>query len=240
MPSVQASRQTDPLLALLADRDADTRKLYAEYLRLGTWNVDEASDGPEALAKAIGSRPSIIITETRLPGISGYDLCGILKRDPITQTIPIVVVTADAHPSDLHRAKAAGADAVLVKPCLPEVLVAEVRRVIEESHRLRKRSAETRGRVAVLSARSEALLEKSEAQRRQMLSHAHHRHDTTTPPVTPPELICPDCDAALVYQRSHIGGVSEHHTEQWDYYECSAGCGTFQYRERTRKLRRVL
>jgi two-component system, cell cycle response regulator DivK len=239
MLSVQASRQTDPLLALLADRDADTRKLYAGYLRLGTWNVDEAADGPEALAKAIGKRPSIIVTETRLPGISGYDLCGILKRDPITQTIPIVVVTSDAFPADLHRAKASGADAILIKPCLPETLLAEVRRVIGESHRLRERSADALDRIAALSARSEVLLERSEAQRRRMLSHAHHRHDTTTPPVTPPELICPDCDAPLVYQRSHIGGVSERHPEQWDYYECSAECGTFQYRERTRKLRRV-
>ena len=40
MLSVQASRQADPLLALLADRDTDTRKMYAEYLRLGTWRVD--------------------------------------------------------------------------------------------------------------------------------------------------------------------------------------------------------
>jgi CheY-like chemotaxis protein len=239
MLSVQASRQSDPLLALLADRDPDTRKLYAEYLRLGTWSVEEASDGPEALAKAIGRRPNVIVTETALPGISGYELCNILKRDPITQTIPIVVVTADAFPADLHRARAAGADGVLIKPCLPETLLAEMRRVIDESHRLRERSADTRGKVAELSARSEALLEKSEAQRRRMLSHAHHRHDTTTPPVVPPELICPNCDAPLVYQRSHIGGVNERHTEQWDYYECSGDCGAFQYRERTRKLRRV-
>jgi hypothetical protein len=43
----------------------------------------------------------------------------------------------------------------------------------------------------------------------------------------------------LTYERSHIGGVSERNSEQWDYYECPSGCGTFQYRQRTRKLRRV-
>lgn len=42
----------------------------------------------------------------------------------------------------------------------------------------------------------------------------------------------------LQYERSHIGGVSHVHAEQWDDYECAA-CGTFQYRQRTRKLRRV-
>jgi hypothetical protein len=67
----------------------------------------------------------------------------------------------------------------------------------------------------------------------------HERHDTTAPPVTPPALICPQCDQLLAYQRSHIGGVSARHADQWDYYECPAGCGVFQYRERTRKLRRV-
>ena len=52
-------------------------------------------------------------------------------------------------------------------------------------------------------------------------------------------LVCPSCDQALKYLRSHIGGVSARHLEQWDYFECPAGCGSFQYRERTKKLRKV-
>ena len=42
-----------------------------------------------------------------------------------------------------------------------------------------------------------------------------------------------------MYRRSHVGGVSSKHSEQWDYFDCEAGCGTFQYRTRTRKLRKV-
>jgi hypothetical protein len=71
------------------------------------------------------------------------------------------------------------------------------------------------------------------------LSRTFHRHDTTKPPTAPPDLVCPVCDRRLVYQRSHIGGVSERHAEQWDDYECLAGCGVFQYRQRTRTLRKV-
>src|SRR5581483_11966846 len=82
--------------ALLVDRDADTRRMYAEYLRLGHWTIAEASDGREALAKAIATSPDVIVTETRLPGINGYDLCALLRRDSVTRTIPIVVVTGDA------------------------------------------------------------------------------------------------------------------------------------------------
>ena len=65
--------------------------MYAEYLAFGAWSVDQASDGREALAKAIASRPDVIVTESRLPGISGFDLCSILKQDPATRSIPIVI-----------------------------------------------------------------------------------------------------------------------------------------------------
>jgi len=54
----------------------------------------------------------------------------------------------------------------------------------------------------------------------------------------PPELTCPSCDRALYFDSSYVGGVSNRHAEQWDYFTCST-CGTFQYRQRTRKLRRV-
>ena len=64
--------------------------------------------------------------------------------------------------------------------------------------------------------------------------------DTTEPPTAAPELVCPTCDQPLKYLKSHVGGVSARHAEQWDYYECAGGCRTFQYRQRTRKLRRVM
>lgn len=225
--------------ALLVDRDSDTRRMYAEYLKFGAWSVDEAADGREALAKAIAARPDIIVTESRLPGISGFDLCTILKRDSTTQAIPIVMVTGDAFAADLQRAQSAGADAVLVKPCLPETLIGEIGRLLARSKELRTRAMTVRSRIGDQLAKSEMPLDRSQKTHRVALSRAHQRHDTTTPPVTPPALICPACDQPLAYQRSHVGGVSARNSEQWDYFECPQGCGTFQYRERTRKLRKV-
>jgi CheY-like chemotaxis protein len=101
-------------MALLVDRDSDTRKMYAEYLRLSSCVIEEAEDGREALAKAISHLPDVIITETRLPGISGFDLCTLLRQDEATCAIPIVVVTGDAFDTDVRRAQMAGADAVLI------------------------------------------------------------------------------------------------------------------------------
>jgi len=225
-------------LALIADRDADTRQMYAEHLRQLMYDVDEADDGREALAKAISRRPTVIVTETWLPGISGFELCRLLRTDKTTKAIPIVVVTGDGLASDVKLAEAAGADAVLIKPCLPGRLTAEIDRLLLRSQELRARGRAVRDDIAAHVARSSELVSRSQAKaRRVVMSHSHQRHDTTGPPAPPPALVCPDCDRPMRYVKSHIGGVSERQREQWDYYECV--CGTFQYRQRTRKVRRV-
>jgi CheY-like chemotaxis protein len=226
----------DPLLVLLADSDDDTRLMYGEYLRQSAVEIDEARDGREALVRALGRRHDVVVTETRLPGISGYELCALLRRDASTRKTPIVVVTGEAFPSNLDRARRAGADVVLVKPCLPDVLLTELHRVIARSQAPPERSDRPRARIATPVSRSQEL---EEVHRRRALSRLFGRYDTTTPPSPPPALTCPVCDKPLTYQRSHVGGVSERHPEQWDYYQCLDGCGVFQYRQRTRKLRQV-
>lgn len=237
MHSVVAASQVLSGTALLVDRDDVTRRSYADHLRQSAWATEEAADGREALAKALARRPDVIVTETHLPGISGYDLCEILKRDVATRGIPVVMLTADA----LQRATTSGADGVLSKPCLPAVLQAEIQRVLAISRDLSSRAAAAREKVHAQVASSTKRLDRArESARPAPLSHAYNRHDTTAPPVAPPDLICPECDHPLLYLRSHIGGVSARYAEQWDYFDCSAGCGTFQYRERTRKLRKVL
>jgi CheY-like chemotaxis protein len=235
MATISVDRHASPVpLVLLVDRDVDTRALYRHALTESGWQVDEADDGREGLAKAIVRHPSLVVTETRLSFIDGYTLCELLRRDHDTKDIGIVVLTADAYPSHVARARAVGADAVLLKPCLPEQLQAELRALIAYGAQVCERSAAVRMRASAQLARSAELLA-----RRATLVRTHERFETTTPPLTPPALRCPSCDRPLEYERSNIGGVSERHSEQWDYYSCAAGCGTFQYRHRTRKVRRV-
>src|SRR5438067_11041599 len=194
--------------ALIVDRDADTRRMYAEYLSLANYRIEEAADGRDALALVLANRPDILVMETRLPGISGYDLCSLLRNDAATQSLPIVIVTGDAFEADLRRARNAGADAVLVKPCLPEQLLVEVGRLLAQSVELRERGAATRAKVEEQLARADRALDRSRHLVRPMLSHIMKRHDTTAPPLPPPQLVCPACDQPLKYVRSHIGGVS--------------------------------
>jgi len=228
-------------LTLLVDRDADTRRMYAEFLTLSSCSIEEAEDGREALAKAIARRPDIVVTETRLPGINGYDLCNLLRADSATRDLPILFVTSDSFDNDLRRAERVGADAVLVKPCLPTTLLLEMQRLLQESCGLRERARGLRAKVRTQVERSDQLLAISRGQTRRLtLSRAHVRVETDAPPAAPPSLVCPTCDKPLVYARSHVGGVNARSSEQWDYFDCPSGCGTFQYRQRTRKLRCVL
>ena len=198
--------------------------MYAAHLRLAHFDVDEAEEGREALAKALGRRYDVIIMDTRLPGLDGYQLAQVLRRDSSTQMLPIVVVTGEGSASAIDRARDSGANAVLVKPAMPETVLTEVCGLLERS--TVATPLPDGGRQAQVRARMGHIL-----------SRAHQRGETLAPPIQPPKLVCPRCDTALVYRRSYVGGVSAKHSEQWDEYECTNGCGGFQYRHRTRKLR---
>jgi CheY-like chemotaxis protein len=221
---------------LIAVDHYDTLLSYKDCLKTVADEIDEATDGREALAKTIAQPTDLLVTETKLPGIDGYALCDLLRRDAATAAMPIVVVTAGVYPADLDRARRAGADSVLVKPCLPHVLLEEVRRLHVRSQDLRRRADDLRMRLRGQIAKAQALQARLPRQTR---SRAFARTETKHPPTAVPELVCPSCDRLLVYQHSHVGGVTEAQMEQWDYYECEGGCGVFQYRQRTRKLRRV-
>jgi CheY-like chemotaxis protein len=225
------------LLVLIADRDADTRHMYAEYLRFASCDSDEAEDGREALAKALSRHPDVIVTDTRLPIISGYEVCHLLKHDRATRTIPIIVVTGDAYPADVARARSAGANSVLLKPCLPDVLAVEIRRQVQEA-REPGRHISTVPRIERTFEGTKPSEGTDSTRQRLTMSRAHLRRETDMPPAVPPAMVRPRCDQFLMYERSHVGGVSERYPEQWDYDTCRKGCGTFQYRHRTRSCGR--
>ena len=214
---------------LVVDPDDDTRSLYREWLPICGCEVVEATDGREALAEALVRPPALVVTEMRLPFIDGYALCDILRRDHATKGVPILVVTSEARASELTRARTAGATAVLVKPATPEQILAEMQRLLVDG---------TAGQELVPEVQpEEAAAPPVPRQRR--ASKSLVRVATTTPPLAPPPAICPGCDRMLTYRHSHLGGVSEREREQWDSYAC-AGCGTFEYRHRTRRLRQLV
>jgi CheY-like chemotaxis protein len=213
---------------LIVDADDDTRSLYREWFQLCGFEVVEAADGRDALTLALIEPPALIVTEIRLPFIDGYAFCEIMRRDHATTGVPILVVTGEIRAAEQNRAKGAGATAVLAKPTTPEQMLAEARRLLDGV-------APASTAVIVAQPGGEVLHAK---RRRGALSKGLARIATRTPPLTPPAAICPSCDSVLTYKHSHLGGVSQREHEQWDWYVCPSSCGTFEYRHRTRRLRR--
>ena len=116
--------------ALIVDDDRDARELYTYYLAGEGMNTVEADDGMHGLAKATSLVPDVITTDLRLPRMDGVQLCRSLKQQDRTRDIPIIAVTGSASAREIEAAKQAGCVSVLLKPCLPETLLDEIKRVL--------------------------------------------------------------------------------------------------------------
>ena len=127
MTEVHGSGQT----ILMVDDFQDNREMYATYLRYAGFVVEEAVTGSEALEKAFATNPAVIIMDLSLPGMDGWEATRRLKADPRTKHIPIVVVSGHALEGSVRGAREAGCDAFLKKPSPPNVLLAEIRKVLK-------------------------------------------------------------------------------------------------------------
>lgn len=120
----------DAQLVLVVDSDDQTREMFAEWLSYMGYHVVQASRMKEALDKVKTLHPSVVTTGISLPDGDGCELCDYLKHNDGTKQIPVLVVTAWAFGGHIERAKRAGCDGVLTKPCPPNVLLSEIRRLL--------------------------------------------------------------------------------------------------------------
>src|SRR5262249_28342693 len=116
---------------LLVDDYPDAREMYTEYLEYSGFEVVEAGNGAEALQRAIDTSPDIILMDLSLPVMDGWEATRRLKAEPRTAAIPVVALTGHALAGISEGAKEAGCDAFVTKPCLPEDLVKEIRRILD-------------------------------------------------------------------------------------------------------------
>lgn len=122
---------------LLVEDDRAGRELFALGFTDAGFRVEQAHNGLQALDKAFDMRPDVIVTDLAIPGIDGLQLCKRLREDPRTRHIPIVGITGYASfAAEPDRATRAGCDAVYVKPCEPETVVAEINRLLGTARRI--------------------------------------------------------------------------------------------------------
>jgi DNA-binding NarL/FixJ family response regulator len=195
-------------------------------LPTGLSDVSHAEDGRDALAKAIGILPAIVVTEAKLPFFNGDILCSLLRADPLTSNIRLIVITRDDS-STIVDGRRWDADRVLAAPVQQHVLS---RAVSETLHRAPEPSVQPGTSLETESYSVPAMAAPRSRRPRFTTS--------TTPLLPPPALRCPSCDLALRYVVSHTGGTLTRR-EQWDIFECRTCSETHEYRQRTRALRRV-
>ena len=115
------------MTVLLVDDYPDALDVWEIFLTAAGCQVMTASDGAQALAIARSQRLDVIVMDFQLPGLSGRSVAEALREDPATAQIPLIAVTGRR--MDLAEARGLGFVALIVKPCEPDVLLAEIRRV---------------------------------------------------------------------------------------------------------------
>ena len=125
---------------LVIDDEPDAVELIDFNLKNAGFRVKTARDGSEALAKARSVFPSLIVLDVMLPEMDGFEICKLLRRDPNTSAIPIIMLTAKAAEIDRVLGLELGADDYLTKPFSPRELVLRIKNLLER----RQSAAETK------------------------------------------------------------------------------------------------
>ena len=132
---------------LIVDDEKDLLDLVRYHLEKDGFQCLQASDGLTALRLAREQRPGLLILDLMLPGLDGLDICRQLRRDPMTASLPIIMLTAKAAEVDRVVGLEVGADDYMVKPFSPRELVARVKAILR---RLKASSSLPTQRVGTL------------------------------------------------------------------------------------------
>ncbi|MFO1498945.1 MAG: response regulator [Verrucomicrobiota bacterium] len=115
---------------LIVDDEPDALELVGYNLKRAGFEVMAASDGAQALRKARSVLPDLIVLDVMLPEVDGLEVCRILRGDPPTATVPIIMLTAKAGEIDRVLGLELGADDYLTKPFSPRELILRIRNVL--------------------------------------------------------------------------------------------------------------
>jgi two-component system, chemotaxis family, response regulator PixH len=115
---------------LVVEDSPSELELMSHYLKESGYNVIKATGAKEALEKALLEKPDVIVTDVVMPGMSGFELCRYLKKDPSTQKVPIVICSSKNQEIDRLWAMRQGADAYVTKPYTREQLLRAIKSVV--------------------------------------------------------------------------------------------------------------
>jgi len=125
-------------LILVSEDERDIRELIViSLLTNGLTNVIQAHNGEEAVAQAKSHKPALILMDVRMPKMTGYEACKVLKEDTSTANIPVVFLSAKGQEAEIKLGKELGAVEYIIKPFAPDELVDRVRDILKRyGHKL--------------------------------------------------------------------------------------------------------
>ena len=120
----------DPARILVVDDVADNVEILRDLLGMAGYEMVEAHDGAEGVAKAAEHKPDLILMDIQMPVMDGYEATRQIKANPELKSIPVIAVTSYALSGDEEKTRAAGCDGYIAKPYSPRQMLAKVREVI--------------------------------------------------------------------------------------------------------------
>ena len=115
---------------LIAEDERDIRDLVAFTLRFAGHEVSAAANGEEAVELATKVNPDLIVMDVRMPRMTGYEACKVMKANPDLKDIPVVFLTARGQETEIQQGLEAGAEEYLLKPFAPDQLTTRVKAIL--------------------------------------------------------------------------------------------------------------
>ncbi len=159
-PARPAEGKEEQVKLLLADDSPTQRRVMTRRLEAAGYTVVEAEDGISAYDLVLAERPHLVVSDVLMPGLNGYQLCRLLKMDPATRGLPVILLTSLSDQLDRFWAEESGADAFVGKEEPFERLTEAVERLAPAGREAAARIAGTGGVRGVASERLNQVLER--------------------------------------------------------------------------------
>jgi twitching motility two-component system response regulator PilH len=115
---------------LVVEDSQPQREMISKLLQENGFEVMTVEDGVEAVEAVKQNKPDLIVLDIVMPRMNGYEVCRLLKADPLTQNTPIVMCSSKGEEADRYWGLRQGADAYVVKPFQPQELVGTIKRLL--------------------------------------------------------------------------------------------------------------
>jgi CheY-like chemotaxis protein len=117
---------------LIAEDERDIRDLVAFTLRFAGYEVAAVADGEEAVKAVYQEMPDLVLMDVRMPRMTGYEACELIKKDPKVSHIPVVFLSAKGQEAEIETGMNVGASEYLLKPFAPDELTRRVKEILAQ------------------------------------------------------------------------------------------------------------